>query len=102
PNVPLPPTRIDGSSLNVTESTTPAPVATGVTAVTLDDLRLRAEPSLGSKVLTVIPFGTVVPVYGRTAGRSFLKVTFNGQTGWIASGFARLKGSTLAALPVVS
>jgi hypothetical protein len=104
PGVPVQPTRIDGSSLTVTTPANIAPSApTGVTGrILVDGLRLRKEPNVRAEIITSIPFGTTVPVLGRNAARTFLKVDFNGTVGWVSSGFVRLSTGRLSALPVVS
>ena len=57
---------------------------TGGTATVLEDLNLRAEPSLGAAVLLVMPTGAAVGLTGeRTAG--FAEVVYNGRRGWAFS-----------------
>ncbi len=81
---------------------TAAASATGITAVTLSDIRLHSSPVLNlTNVVAVVPFGTVVPVVGRSADNQLVKITFNGTAGWVASGFVRIVGSRVAALPIV-
>ena len=53
--------------------------ATGVTAVTLADLRLHSTPVLNlTNVVSTVPFGTVVPVLGRSADNQLVKISYNG------------------------
>jgi hypothetical protein len=101
--VPLPPVRIDGSSLVAAGgSVVPSAPAAGVTArVVVRALRMRSAPSGASAVVTTIPFNTVLPVLGRNAGRTYVKVNFNGTVGWISVFYIRLTGARVAALPVV-
>jgi uncharacterized protein YraI len=75
---------------------------TGVTARILSDLRLRSAPSLSASILTVIPYGTTVPALGRSADNTFVKVSYNGQVGWVWSGLVRLSQGRVSDLPVAS
>ncbi len=99
-SVAVQPTRIDLSSL-VGSGGSSVP-AGGVTArVLVTALRLRAGPSTATQILTVIPFNTVVPVLGRNARSTYVKVDFNGTVGWISVFFVRITGARVATLPVV-
>jgi hypothetical protein len=95
----LPPTRIDGSSLTGNNVVVPLGPITARVLVTA--LRFRAGPSSTAPILTTIPFSTVLPVLGRNARRTYIKVNYNGTFGWVSSFYVRLTGARLAALPVV-
>jgi hypothetical protein len=75
----------------------------GVTGrILVDGLRLRDAPDYRANVIASIPLGTTVPVLGRNAARTYLKVNFNNTAGWVSSGFVRLSAGRVSALPVVS
>jgi Bacterial SH3 domain len=99
-NLALPPARIDGSSLAPSGNSV-VPVGPVTARVLVTALRFRAAPSSTAPILTTIPFGTVLPVLGRNARRTYIKVNYNGVFGWVSSFYVRLSGARLAALPVV-
>ena len=55
------------------------------------DAALRAEPRKSSRQIGHIPHGVVVDaviddlIYDSVSGRNFVKVTYNGQTGYVAA-----------------
>lgn len=53
----------------------------GSTGVTTVDLNLRAGPSTGNAILTVMQAGSTVRL-GDEMSNGFRRVTFNGITGW--------------------
>jgi hypothetical protein len=91
------PSRIDRSQ-QVTGAVVPgAPVATARVSYTVN---FRVGPSTGSARIGRIRWGTVVPVYGRSANAAWVFVSYNGVGGWISSRYVRLD-VTLYSLPVV-
>jgi hypothetical protein len=73
---------------------------TGVTAtVYAGRLNMRQGPSTTYEIITKLPWGTVVPVVGRTANGSWLQVSYQGATGWIWAAYTAIEGD-LAAVPV--
>ncbi len=64
-----------------------APSATGSATVT-SSLNLRAGPSTGDRVLTVMRSGATVTLNGRQAN-GFLSVTFQGTSGWAYAQYLR-------------
>jgi uncharacterized protein YkwD/uncharacterized protein YraI len=64
---------------------TPA-VEAGTTLTTMTRLNLRAGPSLGDEVLTVMPAGAAVTATGE-AENGFFAVEFDGQRGWAHSAY---------------
>jgi hypothetical protein len=54
------------------------------------NLHLRRVPSTGGESLALIPAGTQLVVEGRLDTGEWLRVTYNGQTGWINSAFVSL------------
>ena len=66
-----------------------------------DGLRLRSAPNYVSPMITSLPLGEVVPILGRNAARTFVKVNYNGSVGWLSAPYVRLSAGTFAALPVV-
>ncbi len=69
-----------------------------VTVTTLNDLRLRQGPGTQFTVLTVIPMGTTLTATARTAASDWVRVDYNGQTGWLYTPQLSIKGS-VGALP---
>ncbi|RMF77533.1 MAG: SH3 domain-containing protein [Chloroflexi bacterium] len=63
-------------------------------------VRLRSAPSTDADTLTRIPFNTTLRATGRTADSNWLQVTFNGQSGWVASRFGT-HSADIGGLPVV-
>jgi len=53
---------------------------------TTDDLNLRKGPSLDDAVLTIIPAGAVVSVSLIAATNGYAQTTYNGTSGWAATG----------------
>jgi uncharacterized protein YraI len=70
--------------------------AAGYGLKALSNLNLRSKPSLSGKVLLVIPKGAVVSDLG-TSQNNFVKVKYNGKTGWAHMDFL---GPTNATKPV--
>jgi LysM repeat protein len=66
--------------------------ATGVTATTRVNLRLRSGPGVRTEILDVAPAGTTVPVRGRTADGDWIRVTFEGRSGWMAAWYTDVGG----------
>lgn len=56
-----------------------------ITARLTSGLRLRAGPSTAYPELHNIPYNTVVPVHGRTAGNGWMQVSYEGTLGWVTS-----------------
>jgi uncharacterized protein YraI len=70
------------------------------TVVTRVNASLRATSSVGSDVLAVIPFGTNLEPDARTASKNRLRVTFDGQTGWVATNLVNITGGNIDTLAV--
>jgi uncharacterized protein YraI len=66
----------------------PSQPATSNTATTTDALNLRAGPSLGDRVITVMPKGSQVILTGQSRN-GFLPVTYSGLTGWAHSDYLK-------------
>lgn len=81
---------------------TPLPTPTDVIpclATTDFNLRLRAAPDRESETLVVIPFGTVVEVYGRNDAATWWYADYEAQNGWLDGEFLT-RSANCAALPV--
>lgn len=63
-------------------------------------LRMRAGPDTTSAILASIPHNTVVTATGRSADGRWLQITYQGQTGWIASRYGRAQSGDILGLPV--
>ncbi len=66
------------------------------------NVNLRATPNLNAQVLTVIPANTDVQPNARTVQSNWLRVTYNGQTGWIVTGMAARVSGDLRTVPVAT
>lgn len=75
--------------------------ASSATLTTRFNTNLRAEPSFRAEVLVVIPFGTTLEIEARTAENNWLRVTYEGQTGWLLASLASVDPTVdLHSLPV--
>jgi uncharacterized protein YraI len=77
-------------------STDPGPTpgdGPGGTATVTSSLNLRAGPSTGDAVLTVMPAGAAVALTG-DAANGFLAVSYGGRTGWAFATYLQTSGGT--------
>lgn len=85
---------------------TPAEVNTDklgtVIVVTRLNANLRDGFSTDGKVLATIPFGTELTVTARTEKNNWVRVSYNGQVGWVSSGVLRFTQGNLSSLPFVN
>ncbi len=73
-------------------SPSPSPGPTTGTATTTTSLNLRAGPSLGDAVLTVMPAGATVGLTG-SAQNGFYPVTYGTLSGWAYGSYLNIGGS---------
>ncbi|MEO8612270.1 MAG: SH3 domain-containing protein [Chloroflexota bacterium] len=73
-----------------------------VVVVTRLNANLRDAFNTDGKVLVTIPFGTELTVTARTEKNNWVRVTYNGQTGWISAGVLRFTQGNLSSLPFVN
>jgi uncharacterized protein YgiM (DUF1202 family) len=73
-----------------------------VTVVTRGNANLRANFSTSADVLVVIPAGTELTAEARTATTNWVRVTFDGKTGWVNSGGLNFTSGNTSSLPVIS
>lgn len=67
----------------------------------LVNLNLRSAPSLDGEVLAIIPRNSGIEVIGRSADSNWLRVTYNGTTGWVSAIFVTSQPALdVNALPV--
>ncbi len=66
------------------------------------NVNLRATPNLNAQVLIVIPANTDLRPDARTAQSNWLRVTYDGQTGWIVTGMASRISGDLGTVPVAA
>ena len=64
-----------------TQTPTPAPLT--IIVVARFNSNLRASPSFDAPIVAIIPFNVEVQAEARTADSSWLRVTYEGQTGWV-------------------
>jgi uncharacterized protein YraI/fermentation-respiration switch protein FrsA (DUF1100 family) len=69
-----------------------------VTVITLNDLRLRSGPGTQYDIVTVIPSGTTLTATARNDASNWVRVDFNGQTGWLFVQQLSIRGQ-LSSLP---
>ncbi|MBI5669625.1 MAG: SH3 domain-containing protein [Chloroflexi bacterium] len=85
---------------NVT-APTPSPSNTGYTVTTAVTLNVRSAPSTSGAILTKMTPGSSAQVVGRNASSNWWQVTYQGVTGWVSAGFARLQsGADVSRIPV--
>ena len=70
-----------------------ASAASATTAATTDYLNFRSGPSLGARVMTVMPPGSAVTVTG-TASNGFYPVTYHGTQGWAYGSYLAFDSSS--------
>ncbi len=64
------------------------------------NITLRSGPSRSFGEITTIPVDTVLTAVGRSGDSNWVQVTYNGQTGWVASWLGRWSGA-INDLPVI-
>ncbi len=85
-----------------TPTRTPAPL--DIRLETSFNTNLRAEPDFNAPIIGTIPYSTQLQVEARTADSVWLRVTYQGQTGWVVTSLVELvylyRGQRLEQLPV--
>ena len=72
----------------------------GVTATVYSGrLNMREGPSTTYMIMTKLPWGTIVPVVGRTTDSAWLQVNYQGASGWIWAAYTSVNGD-LNSVPV--
>ncbi|MBN8635186.1 MAG: SH3 domain-containing protein [Anaerolineae bacterium] len=72
-----------------------------VTVITRFNSNLRLQPDSASPVLAVIPFATALQVDARTPNRTWIRVNYDGESGWILASLVSAVGNAnLADVPV--
>ncbi len=74
---------------------------TGVAIQTQATLRLRAAPNTASEQIGRIPWGSILPVLGRTADSGWLQVQFYSTIGWIATPYVKVVDGDINTVPVI-
>jgi len=64
-----------------TRTPTPAPLM--ILVVTRFNSNLRAAPDFSAPILTIVPFNSELQAEARTADNNWLRITIDGQTGWL-------------------
>lgn len=64
----------------------------GLRFTTGNILNFRSAPNTGSGILELIPYQTGLDVVGRSADSAWLKVNFNGRSGWVSATHGTLSG----------
>ena len=73
---------------------------TGVRATAMSTMRLRAEPSVASAQIGRIPWGTTIPVVGRTSGNYWYQVVWWSTVGWVYGPYMRIVEGSLVNVPI--
>lgn len=73
-----------------------------VTLVTLSNLHLRAAPSTAARIYATIPQNTSLTATGISPSFQWLRVSYNGQGGWVARRYTEMQGGDTETLPVSS
>lgn len=71
---------------------TPAPTGVTATANANVGLNVRTQPSTSATKIGVAQKGTVMPVTGRLADNSWVRVQFNDQVGWVIAEWVIITG----------
>jgi hypothetical protein len=79
-----------------------SPASAKGTAVTVAQLSLRAAATKYSRRIAVIPAKTTVQVWGTDSSWLWIKITFNGKTGWLYTYYTSLRDTDLSALPILA
>ena len=67
-----------------TRTPSPSPTLPNPCLATVDfNLNVRTEPNAEAEVVTVIPFGTAVPLFASNADQTWWYVSYEGQDGWV-------------------
>jgi uncharacterized protein YraI len=72
----------------------------GTYIITLDRVNLRETNFAESDIITIIPSGVRLFVEAQDEGGDRLRVTYQGDTGWVARGFVELVQGNLSDIPV--
>ena len=78
----------------------PALDSNQVLLITRFNTNLRAEPRFSAEVITVVPYETTLEAEARTTDSNWLRVTYNGETGWLISSLVNTGVSDVESLPV--
>jgi uncharacterized protein YraI len=88
----------------------PSPVMAQAAALTFDsnqvllitrfNTNVRAAPQFSAEVVTVVPYDTTLEAEARTADSNWLRITYNGESGWLIASLVNTGVSNVASLPV--
>lgn len=78
-----------------TPTVTPTPILPTETPLvvlltTRFNTNLRAQPSFTSEIVTVVPYSTTLEVEARTEDADWLRVTYEGETGWLLASLVEM------------
>jgi uncharacterized protein YraI len=71
-----------------------------VVIITRFNTNLREAPTFDSNIVDVIPFETTLSPEARTADNNWLRVTYDGNRGWLIASLVNMGVSDITALPV--
>jgi uncharacterized protein YraI len=93
---------VNGNAFNapVTAPFVTAGASSDIVLQTTSTLRLRAAPTTDSAQTGRIPWGTLLPIIGRTADGGWYQTQFLGTIGWISAGYGNIIQGDPNAAPV--
>lgn len=72
----------------------------GVMAVARADMRMREGPNIQTRQTGRIPWGSFVPIVGRTSYGDWYQVVWKGTVGWVYSPYLDIRFGDLANVPI--
>lgn len=87
-------------SVNTAIGLPPGIVDVGVLAQTRAGMRMRGAPNLASPQTGRIPWGSFLPVVGRTPAGDWYQVVWKGTVGWVFTGYLRIVEGDIGAVPI--
>jgi uncharacterized protein YgiM (DUF1202 family) len=100
----FPPTHIFGSAMGPGDNGGGAAAATGGgggNVTTRGTVYIHSQPGANTDQVGYVPRNTAVTVSGRDASANWLKISYNGLTGWISAFYVNMSAADLRNLPVV-
>ncbi|MBE2267322.1 MAG: SH3 domain-containing protein [Anaerolinea sp.] len=78
-----------------------AAATVSITIITRFNTNLRAQPDFGADVVAIVPFNTPLEVQARTEDSLWLRVRYDGVTGWLMTALINVtSGQNIEVLPV--
>lgn len=71
------------SRVPITIGSTAQPPSTGILGTALNDVNIRREPNVNSRLLGTLPNGRAVNIVGRNASATWWQINYQGIVGWV-------------------